>query len=377
MTPCIRHFVLPICLSLSLVTAPRAEKTSAAKAPLAGAWSALGSGITGAAVSELGVYGSLIIAGGQFTQAGGQPASNIAAWDGTAWLPLGSGLNGAVSSIAVHSGQLVVGGSFTDAGGVAVNHLATWDGTTWAPLAPPTNAIPAHLASYDGRLFCATNTTIGTQQNPIARLDAWNGTSWQGIASYSPGSSPSNVSIEVLDVAAGRLYIGGNLASQWVFAYDGTTHSPQGSGPTWAFAFAEFAGDAYVGGFAPMIGKWLGGTSWSFNIGGSVDWEVSAAYDMTAYRDVLVVAGGLSSFVDPPNQYLLTWDGTAWSTLGTGVNGVIHALAVKDDRLYAAGQFTTADGHPASLIAQWSESPLPTKAMTWGAFKSLYQGKRR
>jgi hypothetical protein len=76
----------------------------------------------------------LLVVGGFFGVAGEVLAANIAAWDGVAWHPLGSGMNGSVEALTVHEGQLIAGGEFTTAGGVAANYIARWDGTEWHPL---------------------------------------------------------------------------------------------------------------------------------------------------------------------------------------------------------------------------------------------------
>ena len=53
-------------------------------------------GIDYACVSALTVYNGELIAGGDFTTAGGTRASYIARWNGATWQPLGSGMNDAV-----------------------------------------------------------------------------------------------------------------------------------------------------------------------------------------------------------------------------------------------------------------------------------------
>jgi hypothetical protein len=48
--------------------------------------------------------------------------NRIARWNGSAWQPLGSGLNGdALTAVRMPNGDLVVGGSFTQAGGLTAN----------------------------------------------------------------------------------------------------------------------------------------------------------------------------------------------------------------------------------------------------------------
>jgi hypothetical protein len=59
-------------------------------------------------------------------------------------------------------------------------------------------------------------------------------------------------------------------------------------------------------------------------------------------------AGGVSS------ARIARWDGSTWSSFGNGMNGSVNALCVRPDgRLVAAGAFTAVDGVSARLIAQW------------------------
>lgn len=78
----------------------------------------------------------LLIVGGHFALAGGQPSPGIAAWDGANWMPLGSGMNGAVKALAVYNNQLAVGGSFTTAGGQPSPYFALWGCPQPAPCYP-------------------------------------------------------------------------------------------------------------------------------------------------------------------------------------------------------------------------------------------------
>src|SRR4030095_271250 len=90
-----------------------------------------GSGVDGT-VSALTVYNDNLIAGGDFTTAGGNPASNIAQWDGSSWSALDSGTNDAVDALTVYNGELIAGGDFTSAGEHFSAHWARW-----GPADPP------------------------------------------------------------------------------------------------------------------------------------------------------------------------------------------------------------------------------------------------
>src|SRR5207302_6152220 len=78
--------------------------------------------------------------GGGFLTAGGVSAKCVARWDGTGWYALGSGMNNGVNNpvraIGISGSNVYVGGEFTAAGGggVNANHIARWDGNQWYPL---------------------------------------------------------------------------------------------------------------------------------------------------------------------------------------------------------------------------------------------------
>ena len=66
-----------------------------------------------------------------------------------------------------------------------------------------------------------------------------------------------------------------------------------------------------------------------------------------AVRDGEVYAGG-----EFPGG-VARWDGRAWHPVGTGIDGAVHVLAVAGDKLVAAGRFQRAGGAPAGSIASW------------------------
>ena len=53
-------------------------------------------------------------------------------------------------------------------------------------------------------------------------------------------------------------------------------------------------------------------------------------------------------------NYVAKWDGSAWTSLGTGFNGPVYAIETWGNFLVAGGLFTQADGAPALNIAIWT-----------------------
>ncbi len=94
-------------------------------------WTALGAGMN-FWVYALAAADSEVYAGGLFSTAGDGEASKIARWDGSSWSALGSGIAGGtgglfgpfVSALAVTDTELLAGGDFTLAGGKPFSFIA-------------------------------------------------------------------------------------------------------------------------------------------------------------------------------------------------------------------------------------------------------------
>ncbi|HNG34801.1 MAG TPA: hypothetical protein PK012_34310, partial [Blastocatellia bacterium] len=79
------------------------------------------------------------------------------------------------------------------------------------------------------------------------------------------------------------------------------------------------------------------------------------------------VAGQLTTAGTTLVSNIAKWNGSSWSSLGSGVDGQIFAIAVSGSDVYVGGQFTTAGGAPAGNIAKWNGS-------TWSALGSGISG---
>ena len=277
--------------------------------PGEGRWSALGSGMAGAAIPEytrvdaLAVYddghGPALYAGGMFTTAGGVPADGIAKWHPGApgyWSAVGGGLAG--TSAAVHAlcvfddgtgPALVAGGWFPTAGGAPANHIAKWDGARWSALGSGMNELVLALTPFDD------------------------------------GTGPALVAGGQFTTAGG---VTANCVAKW------TPGAP---------------------------GQWLA-------MGNGMNGMVSA---LTVFDDgtgPAVIAGGyFDTAAGVPVNHIAKWNpGTPgqWSALGTGTNCPVEAFTVFDDvagpALVAGGCFTTAGGVNSVGVARWGCQTSPT-----------------
>lgn len=159
--------------------------------------------------SMVWVDGVLYVAG-PFSNIAGMKSRGIAQWDGSAWSPLGKGVDGDVNAIvADNNGNIYVGGLFSNAGGKPALNVAKWDGSKWSPLgkgiAGQVNAmiIDKEGLLYAGGLFTATGKGVEAQS-----VACWNGTEWEGVGISDYLETASGVFALALD-SAGCLYAGG------------------------------------------------------------------------------------------------------------------------------------------------------------------------
>lgn len=98
---------------------------------------------------------------------------------------------------------------------------------------------------------------------------------------------------------------------------------------------------------------------------------------------VLYVGGKFSAIASAAASGVARWDGSEWSSVGTGV-GVpgayaVHALAEFDGGLVAAGAFAEAGGAPAVGVAHWDGAAWHAlgAGLSVGAVRALavYQGE--
>jgi len=164
------------------------------------AWLPLAAGLS-AGAHALAVYddglgaGPTLYAGGDFLWSGGTLLSHVGRWDGAEWTALGGGLNGPVYALLVHETRtgpvLIVAGAFTFAGGVPASRIAVWNGVEWSPLGDgfdggELTAVHAlcHIEIAGEKAIVAGGSFAVVEGQSAANCAIWNGEAWNPI---SPG----------------------------------------------------------------------------------------------------------------------------------------------------------------------------------------------
>jgi trimeric autotransporter adhesin len=333
-------------------------------------WVPLGTGIAGGAFSRvdgLAIDASgILYAGGTFSIAGGVQAASIAKWSNNTWSSLGTGVDGPIASVVSIGGSgIVAGGSFTTAGGSGVNNVARWNGTAWQAMDNANNLpyVRSLAISSDGSIFAAAGPGVYR----------WNGQSqsWQ-----SAGCGAGNGSILSLVADYNSVIAGGNFypdgGSGYIIDCGGTRANFDGllSGQVAAMVRLPNGNIFAAGGISGCRsedGPWEGaektavwdGSSWG-QTGRGLD---DAAYTVLQRSNGTLVFGG--RFVRAGSLHvngIVGWNGTEFSSLGTGVRsissfdaGYINSiLEMPNGDLVVGGYFSSAGGVTVNNIARWN-----------------------
>jgi len=306
-----------------------------------------------AAVHSLAVApDGTLYAGGSFTTAGGGAASKVAAWNGTSWSALDSGLSSTAYALKFGpDGILYAGGSFTNAGGGGANYIAAWDGTSWSALGAGTGAaVRAIDFGPDGTLYAGGEFTTagGASANYIA---AWDGTSWSAL-----GTGANNTIVTLSVAPAGTLYVGGSLTTAggiavgYVARWNGTAWSAMGSGVDGLVysVYADSVGNVYIGGTFTTAG----GVALS---NGITVWNNSGYTHLDVNLPGTVA--GLATLVKP-------YDNSADVYIGFGSSGIVAsnkaglvtATNEGNQPAYPVIKYTRAGGTSATIATLRNET---------------------
>lgn len=240
--------------------------------------------------------------------------------------------------------------------------------------------VSAAVADGAGNLYIGGYFTVvgDVRANHVAK---WDGSEWSDLG------GGVDYSVWALAVSGTDLYVAGDFLwagmteteigtpANRIAKWDGTNWSPLGAGigeepgyfvQDYVFALAVAGNDLYAAGFFETAGgvevaniaKW-NGTEWS-SPGSGTDGDVFA---LAVIGTDLYAGGYFTTAGGTPAANIARWNGSVWSPLGEGTDDTVGALAVMGTTLYAGGSFNTAGGNEAYYIASWNGS-------TWSALGS-------
>lgn len=346
-----------------------------------GAGAGLGGSVNALAVGTVPLPGTSalpIAAGGAFAAAGTTPANRVALWDGASWRAVGSGpagaiLDGEVRALCWQGAQLFVGGRFTTANGAVVNRVARWSGAgDLTALGGGVDGEVHALATYGGAIVAggAFTSSGGTSANGVA---AWNDASGSWLP-LGDGVFGTVRALLVADDGSGpALYAGGDfdkagsVAASGVARWNGATWTALGAGLCCGgvSSLALYGGALHAGGTIDSTGedplngiaRWdLASGTWTSLGDGTTAGRPTSVLALAVWNGQLVVGGDFQKAGGDLARHLATWDGSTWSTFGTGADGSVRALLAvasgTNPALWVGGDFTVIDGRATSRIAR-------------------------
>ncbi|MEX2219510.1 MAG: COX15/CtaA family protein [Phycisphaerales bacterium] len=299
------------------------------------AWSPMGTGFDWSPRAVLALPDGDMIVGGDFLLAGSVRADRIARRRAGVWEPMGTGMNATVRALALMpNGDVIAGGDFTVAGGAAARNIARWDGGGWVPLGAGVGVGFVGTRVHAIALLPSGDLVVGGDFTTAGSIEAENVARWDGGTWHSMGQDLGPFQGPGLDDAVWALAVlpNGQVIAGGDFG-NGTGQSP------------------------PFIAR-FSGSSWQ-SMGPGVN---STVYSLAAAPNGDLIAGG--EFTSP-GAHIARWNGSSWSALGAGVGGgggfpTVHAIQPIGADIFATGDFTTAGGAPANRIARWDGSVWST-----------------
>lgn len=279
------------------------------------------------------------------------------------WVPCNNGMNNYVWGSAVYNGELYACGNFDQADGNPALAISRWNGSSWSDVGggfqtnPFSNVIRG-LIVFNNELIAGgyVDTVAGM---PIHKVARWNGTSWSAMGTDCPIST-----INCFAIHNGELYAGGEgsgAVKVCVAKWTGSNWLPLDTegGNTNVWALASYNGELYAGGGfsnfngsgAAGIARWNGSSWSSIGTGFTLFNQVNA---MTVFQSKLYIGGSFTSIGGISANNIVSWDGTTWTALAGGVNAQVQSLFSNGTKLFVGGAFWMVNSSmSANRAAYW------------------------
>lgn len=233
------------------------------------------------------------------------------------------------------NGKLYIGGGFGGGcpedpfEGPGGNCIATFDGISWDSLGHGVAQGLVHsIEYYNGEVYvgggfsyaCTGMAWPNVNVPNSGKITKWNGAQWLSVDSVLSSYGYKVLSLQYKN----DLYIGG-----------------------------DFVNIPANNGNAKSIVRYNGSTT--DNMQGGVDYGMNEVRAMAVWNGDLYVAGGFYKAGSISCGNIAKWNGTQWSTVGSGVNGSIMSMVIdtNTNSLYVAGLFDSAGTVPVHSVAKW------------------------
>lgn len=285
-------------------------------------WSALGEGLDGPVNAIVGDSAGNVYVGGLFTTAtntgGGTVATNnIAMWNGSQWLALGTGTNGEVLDLAVDCNDcLYVAGNFTTANAVVVNGIAKWNGTIFTAFGAGFLGAIVNAVAVDKCLNVYVGLNLGFFDIGFHYIAVWNGTLWKNL-DHGVDAQVLTLAVDCKDhLFVGGEFVGaGDVSAKYIAFWDGCSWFPVGCGTDGPVHVIEI------------------GCCEDVLVGGEFKWALNGNK-----KPVLV-------------NNVARWDGEEWNALVDGTNNTVLAIVASEKcDLFIGGEFTASSSSASYLV---------------------------
>jgi gliding motility-associated-like protein len=249
--------------------------------------------------------------------------------------------------------KLYAGGQFKFADNKIVWGAAVWNGTQWDSLRGGFTQFPQdtnqgntssfawQIIRFQNKHYFIGNMVWVNGKNQY-HMGVWNGTNWDYPIAQPPNGPIYNLTVhDNVLYAAGMFTKFGNTTCNYVAKFDGVSWQPVGD-------FKK-----YIKTYSPPARVQ------------AVQW----------YKGELYMGG---SFLDSAgrNTNIVKYDGTKWTTVGTGIKesfAWVNRMAVFKDELYLGGYFSKTNEIPSSALVKWNGSSFrPYGKYTFNEGTSIY-----
>ncbi|MBA3649873.1 MAG: T9SS type A sorting domain-containing protein [Chitinophagales bacterium] len=284
---------------------------------------------------------------------------------GQTWIPLdggvydGNGFGGYINSMAYDSvhNYLYVAGNFNYEGNDSAPGLAIWDGLVWQGIHIN------YFGEYTKVLYYHDTIYVADVTGRILKL--------YGTAIVGQIFPSMKGKIDDLYFYKDSLYACGEFTTDYdgtllngIAQWDGSKWNALGNGLDggYPYTMSSYNDDLIVGGdftnsdslALNAIAAWNGKHWFALGKGIARSTDRPGVSALQTYQSQLYVGGGFDSAGGIFAFDVARWNGSAWDSVGAGLNGDVLTFLVKDSFLYTGGNFNKYKTRIGYRVASWN-----------------------